>query len=210
MKALLQAIRRNYHRFFEYICRRFPIHPNILTSFRIALVIPVCFFQLLFFYFPETRTVLTSLAMLASYAAAWILDGMDGIMARLFKLVSQLGAFLDPLADKILFLGPLAIFYFYYQQVWPWNFWFLATMEIGLLLVRIGKIVVHTANNSTSQINLSAVYVGKVKTNFELSGNAALLLNIALPWIFWVYLANILFSVAILLAAASLYNQFRQ
>jgi CDP-diacylglycerol--glycerol-3-phosphate 3-phosphatidyltransferase len=42
------------------------------------------------------------------FALAAVTDGIDGWLARRLKATSDLGAFLDPLADKILVLGTLA------------------------------------------------------------------------------------------------------
>jgi len=66
--------------------------PNILTIFRI-LLIPV-FLHLIFsssFY-----------SALAVFAIAGATDGLDGYIARRWKLHTELGANLDPLADKLL------------------------------------------------------------------------------------------------------------
>ena len=66
--------------------------PNALTIFRI-LLIPV-FLHLIFrgsFY-----------GALAIFAVAGATDGLDGYIARRWSLQSELGANLDPLADKLL------------------------------------------------------------------------------------------------------------
>lgn len=66
--------------------------PNILTIFRI-LLIPV-FLHLIFrgsFY-----------GALVVFAVAGATDGLDGYIARRWSLQSELGANLDPLADKLL------------------------------------------------------------------------------------------------------------
>jgi cardiolipin synthase len=66
--------------------------PNLLTILRILLT-PLLVILLL-----EERLN----AALFVFVVAGITDGLDGLIARLYKQKSRLGAFLDPLADKLL------------------------------------------------------------------------------------------------------------
>jgi len=69
--------------------------PNILTLFRI-LVIP---FLVLVFYLPASWAHLAAAIL---FALACITDWLDGYIARSLKLSTRLGAFLDPVADKLM------------------------------------------------------------------------------------------------------------
>ncbi len=69
--------------------------PNILTLIRILLT-PLLVWLLL----NEKLT-----AALAVFFLAGITDGLDGFIARVFHQKSRLGAYLDPLADKILLVS---------------------------------------------------------------------------------------------------------
>lgn len=77
--------------------------PMFLTGLRFVLVAPFIYFLLL----DRKETVLISLII---YLIASITDWFDGYFARKFNVVSDLGAFLDPLADKILTLSAFVIF----------------------------------------------------------------------------------------------------
>lgn len=66
--------------------------PNILTIIRI-LLIPLFIISLL--------REMVSFALLIFTIAA-ISDGLDGLCARLFNQYTELGAYLDPIADKLL------------------------------------------------------------------------------------------------------------
>ncbi len=69
--------------------------PNILTLFRIAMI-PV----LVVFYFwdiPKRELIITTIFVVAA-----ITDWLDGYLARRMNLQSALGAFLDPVADKLI------------------------------------------------------------------------------------------------------------
>ncbi len=69
--------------------------PNLLTVLRI-LLIPVF---ILLFYLPVdwSREAATAVFLLAA-----VTDWLDGFLARRMQLVSALGAFLDPVADKLM------------------------------------------------------------------------------------------------------------
>lgn len=67
--------------------------PNLLSVFRL-LLIPV--FLLVFFLMPE-QSWLAGLVLVVSGAS----DVADGIIARKFNMVTQLGKVLDPAADKL-------------------------------------------------------------------------------------------------------------
>ncbi len=66
--------------------------PNVITVVRVLLVIPTAFCLL-------TDRYVEALALMATAGAS---DAVDGWLARRLGVVSQFGAALDPLADKIL------------------------------------------------------------------------------------------------------------
>ena len=66
--------------------------PNLLTISRVLLT------PLLVIFLLEDRLS----AALVVFIVAGITDGLDGLIARLYLQKSKLGAFLDPLADKLL------------------------------------------------------------------------------------------------------------
>jgi len=73
--------------------RSIPINvPNTVTLLRILLtpLFAICLIKHLF-----------SLALLV-FAIAAVSDGLDGLIARLFRQKTTLGAYLDPAADKLL------------------------------------------------------------------------------------------------------------
>jgi CDP-diacylglycerol--glycerol-3-phosphate 3-phosphatidyltransferase/cardiolipin synthase len=76
--------------------------PNLLTLFRIALV-PV--FVVLFFL--PVSWAREGCAVL--FALAAITDWLDGYFARRLGLVSPIGAFLDPVADKLMVAAALVL-----------------------------------------------------------------------------------------------------
>ena len=69
--------------------------PNLITLGRILLV-------------PIVVWAIASGAMLAAFllfVAAGVSDGVDGFLAKRFRMTTELGAYLDPLADKALIVS---------------------------------------------------------------------------------------------------------
>ena len=73
--------------------------PNFLTILRVLLT-PVLVILLLEERLSEALFV---------FIIAGVTDGLDGLIARLYKQKSRLGAFLDPLADKLLLVTTYVI-----------------------------------------------------------------------------------------------------
>jgi cardiolipin synthase len=66
--------------------------PNIISVFRILLVIPVVYLLI-------NREYAGALVL---FAVAGVSDALDGFLAKHFNWQSRLGSILDPLADKLL------------------------------------------------------------------------------------------------------------
>lgn len=76
--------------------------PMILTLLRIALI-PVL---VVFFYLPYTWAPLATAAV---FILAAVTDWLDGYLARRMGLMSAFGAFLDPVADKLMVATALVL-----------------------------------------------------------------------------------------------------
>lgn len=76
--------------------------PNLLTLFRVALI-PVL--VVMYFWPAQYREVIiTSIFVIAA-----ITDWLDGFLARRMNAASALGAFLDPVADKLVVSSALVL-----------------------------------------------------------------------------------------------------
>lgn len=69
--------------------------PNYITLVRLVLI-PFFINLMIYDYYPEAFIV---------FLIAGLTDAIDGLTARLTKTQSELGAFLDPLADKLLIVS---------------------------------------------------------------------------------------------------------
>lgn len=87
--------------------------PNLLTVARI-LVTPVL---LLLLTIPSQEGQMTAVCL---FVAASLSDYYDGMLARRLGVRSQLGQYLDPLADKVLVLGTFAMLALEEPGIVPW------------------------------------------------------------------------------------------
>ena len=144
--------------------------PNILTLARIAAV-PVIVVLLMF----ESKTTCFWAAVVFSVAA--ITDWLDGYLARKWEVVTVLGKFLDPLADKLIVMAAL-IMLIPLDRVPAWAVFVILARE--MLVTGLRSIA------SSEGIVISASDLGKYKTIFQMVAIIGLLLHYRYHWFFGV------------------------
>jgi len=81
--------------------------PNLLTWFRILLIpLVVAVFYLPENWLPQQEKNLAATVM---FAVAALTDWLDGYLARILNQTSAFGAFLDPVADKLMVAAALTV-----------------------------------------------------------------------------------------------------
>jgi cardiolipin synthase len=116
---------------------------NKVTIVRI-LFIPLFIVQMLYYY--RTGHEWHRYAALACFALAAILDGVDGYIARRFNQRSELGAILDPLADKLLLVSGIVLLSLRIPpelKLVPIPLWVTATIISRDVLLLIGIGLIH-------------------------------------------------------------------
>jgi CDP-diacylglycerol--glycerol-3-phosphate 3-phosphatidyltransferase len=135
--------------------------PNLLTLLRIALI-PIF---IIVFYLPFTWA---HSAAAVIFALAGFTDWLDGYLARKLKQMSPFGAFLDPVADKLLIACTLLLL--------------VGAKDINYItlpaIIIVGREIVISALREWmaevgSRASVTVSYIGKVKTTVQM---AALLL----------------------------------
>jgi len=103
--------------------------PNILSLIRIILV-PL----FLFFFFSESYN--SKFISLIIFIIASLTDFFDGFIARKSNVITKLGKFLDPLADKIL---TLSVFYSFLilDIISHWMFLLIISRDVIVTIIRI-------------------------------------------------------------------------
>jgi len=137
--------------------------PNLLTLLRI-LLIPIL---IIVFYLPFKWSYAASACI---FAAASITDLLDGYLARKWKMMSPFGAFLDPVADKLLVSTSLLLL--------------VAAKEIEYItipaIVIVGREIVISALREWmaelgKRTSVAVGYIGKIKTLLQMSALVLLL-----------------------------------
>ena len=144
--------------------------PNLLTLGRIACI-PLLVVLLLF----EGRE--TSFAATVIFSLAAITDWLDGYLARKWQVVTVLGKFLDPLADKLIVMAAL-IMLIPHGRVPAWAVFLLLAREIIITGLR--------SIASSEGIVIAASNLGKYKTILQMVAIVALLLHYDYYWFFGV------------------------
>ncbi len=143
---------------------------NKVTILRILLV---PFFVVEVLYYGRTGNELCRLLAIISFAVASICDGVDGYIARHYNQRSELGAVLDPLADKLLLVSGIVLLSF----DWP----HLNTVPLYLTVTIIGRDVLLLAG-----LLVIYIMVGKVKVKPRILGKVATVLQMAV--VLWILL----------------------
>jgi len=144
--------------------------PNILTLTRIAAA-PIVVVLLMF----ESKEHSFWAAVVFSLAA--ITDWLDGYLARKWQVVTVLGKFLDPLADKLIVMGGL-IMLIPLDRVPAWAVFVILARE--MIVTGLRSIA------SSEGIVIAASELGKYKTIFQMVAIIGLLLHYRYYWFFGV------------------------
>ena len=147
--------------------------PTMLTLLRIALV-PVL---VLFFYLPYQWS---NFACVVIFVLAAITDIADGVIARRTGQTSRFGAFLDPVADKLMVTTALVLLV-QRQETYQVVFAIAAAVIIGR------EITISALREWMSEIGESALVsvggLGKLKTIFQMTAISLLFYHDNMWWI---------------------------
>ena len=163
-----------------------------ITILRILLVVPFvsCMLKI---NDPELSAALRTTMRYISIVLFLIMavsDGIDGYLARKRNQITRLGAFLDPLADKLLMT--CACLLLASQRAHVEGFLLPHTVVVLIiskdLFLLLGFIIVYLY---TSQVRIEPVFVGKAATTLQLAMVAAVLIapevsKVITDWIWFV------------------------
>ncbi|WP_113905912.1 CDP-diacylglycerol--glycerol-3-phosphate 3-phosphatidyltransferase [Aliidiomarina celeris] len=139
--------------------------PNLLTSFRIVLI-PVF---LVVFYLPFPYATFWAAVI---FVIAAITDGLDGYIARKYNQHTQFGAFLDPVADKIMVAAALIAVVEYHNNLW---------VTIPALIIVSRELIISALREWMAEIgkrdSVAVSSLGKVKTTAQMIALTGLLWN---------------------------------
>ena len=163
--------------------------PIFLTIFRVVLI-P---FFIIAFYLPfDWSPFLTTFI----FFIAGVTDWFDGYLARRWKQTTRFGAFLDPVADKVMVTAAMVLMVEYYHAFW-------ITLPAIIMISR--EIIISALREWMAEIGnrtkVAVSWMGKVKTTAQM---------LALGGLLWRYndlmeiAAIVLFYVAAILTVWSM------
>lgn len=147
--------------------------PNIVTGARIALI-PI---------FAVVYVLVDTMHWLAAvlFAAAAATDWLDGYLARRLDQTTLFGAFLDPVADKLIVVTALVLLIGSHASLW---------LTIPGVIIVGREIVVSALREWMSEVNrrglVAASWIGKLKTALQMFSIIILLANpptLERPWV---------------------------
>ena len=137
--------------------------PTLLTLFRVILI-P---FFVLAFYLPFEWA---STACAAIFVVAAITDWFDGFLARRWKQTTRFGAFLDPVADKVMVAIALVLVAEHFHSWW-------ISLPAATMIAR--EIIISALREWMAEIgkrsSVAVSWIGKVKTTAQMLALVALL-----------------------------------
>jgi CDP-diacylglycerol--glycerol-3-phosphate 3-phosphatidyltransferase len=171
--------------------------PNMLTTLRISLI-PLF---ILAFYYPSKWSYLTT-SLIFSFAA--LTDWLDGYLARKLGQISHIGAFLDPVADKLIVVVALILLTETHHSL---------VISIPTMIIVCREIIISALREWMANFNRSKIvavsFIGKVKTTTQMT--AILLLLFKFPQLedFTMILGYIFLYISTFLTILSMYKYLK-
>jgi len=130
--------------------------PNIITIIRILLI--PCF--VVAFYLPTRHGGIITASI---FCLAGFTDWLDGFLARKLNQSTRFGAFLDPVADKLIVVVALVLLVGEYGSVW---------ITIPSVVIVSREITISALREWMAEIgqrtNVAVNYIGKLKTVIQI------------------------------------------
>ena len=177
--------------------------PNLITLSRIILI-PLL---IGIFYLPEGTMTRESqnITATAIFILAGITDWLDGYLARRLNQMSAFGAFLDPVADKLIVAGALVVL----LHLQP------PRVDALVALIIIGReIAISALREWMAKVgqakSVAVAFVGKLKTVSQMVAIPLLLFHDRLFGLDCFWLGTILINVAAVLTVISMLYYLRK
>ena len=168
--------------------------PNFVTFTRIALIPAV----ILVYYSSIQGNMIWAAAV---FAVASLTDWLDGYLARELNLTSDFGAFIDPVADKVLVVVVLVFLVSIYPSIW----FVIPTCIIIAREVMVSALREWMASSNRRNI-VAVVFMGKLKTTVQMIAIIVLIASDpAGEPLFWQFGYVLLYTSAILSLWSMLY-----
>jgi cardiolipin synthase len=136
---------------------------NKVTVVRILLV-PLFIVQVI--YFNRAGNLVNLYCAIAAFFAAAVADGVDGYIARHYNQRSELGAILDPLADKLLLVSGIVLLSMESRYFVRIPLYLTATVISRDVILIIGLAVIHYTG---TKFSVRPHITGKIATVLQMA-----------------------------------------
>ena len=173
--------------------------PNTLTWARIVMI-PI-FVGI--FYLPDALMPVATKNLVATliFVAAAVTDWFDGYLARALGQTSAFGAFLDPVADKIMVAAALVVIVEHYNTIW-------VTIPAMTMIGR--EIIISALREWMAELgkrsSVAVSWIGKWKTMIQMVSLTGLIWQYDI-WLVW--LSYVLLYVATVLTFWSMFQYMK-
>jgi CDP-diacylglycerol--glycerol-3-phosphate 3-phosphatidyltransferase len=175
--------------------------PNVVTFSRIVLI-PLL---IGLYYLPDDwlSPAGKNLGATVVFVVAAITDWLDGYLARRLNQMSAFGAFLDPVADKLIVAGALVVLLY------------LGRVDMLVSLIIIGReIAISALREWMAKVgqagSVAVAYVGKLKTVFQMVAIPMLLYHGEVAGLDAQWWGTLLINVAAVLTVVSMLYYLRK
>lgn len=175
--------------------------PNLVTFSRIVLI-PLI---IGLYYVPDDWLSWQekNVSATAVFVVAAITDWLDGYLARRLNQTSAFGAFLDPVADKLIVAGALVVLLY------------LGRVDMLVALIIIGReIAISALREWMAKVgqatSVAVAYIGKLKTGFQMVAIPMLLYHDELAGLDTQWWGTLLINVAAVLTVVSMLYYMRK
>ena len=175
--------------------------PNLVTLSRIVLIpliVGLYYMPADWFSLEQVNTAACIVFVLAA-----VTDWLDGYLARKLNQMSAFGAFLDPVADKLVVVGALIVL-LQLGRVEPLVGFIIIGREIGISALREWMAKVGQARS------VAVAFIGKLKTTFQMIAIPLLLYHDPLFGIDCLGLGTVMINVAAVLTVISMLYYLRK
>ncbi|HWR73929.1 MAG TPA: CDP-diacylglycerol--glycerol-3-phosphate 3-phosphatidyltransferase [Nitrospirota bacterium] len=150
--------------------------PNAITLLRVVLI-PFYIDLMIYGYYGQALVV---------FLAACVTDALDGLIARLMKTQTELGAFLDPMADKLLIISAFVTL----VLIGRLPVWLVIIVVSRDVILVLGSLALYLMGH---KLVIKPSIIGKTTTVLQLSVVSLMMILInygtgwsLLPPLFWV------------------------
>jgi CDP-diacylglycerol--glycerol-3-phosphate 3-phosphatidyltransferase len=151
---------------------------NKITILRMLLV---PFFVVEVLYYVQNGNETHLVLAILSFAVAAICDGVDGYVARRYNQRSELGAILDPVADKLLLVSGVVVLSFDHSpRLGSVPLWLTGTIIGRDILILIGMLVISLM---VGRVKVQPRFIGKIATVLQMVVVLWIMLKWSVSWL---------------------------